>query len=128
MVVFGPLVSCGSRASLLNLFCSNLYKFAPPPLYFIGGALAANSKLLCCAAQYSGRYAPASLSAPPYSPTTILYFCYHVLLVMGETVIIRVPFPTRMLDAALWWLRVSAFYSIRHLCWVGGERACVLLG
>jgi hypothetical protein len=36
-----------------------------------------------------GRYALASLSAPPYSDTTILYFCYHVLLVMGETVIIQ---------------------------------------
>jgi hypothetical protein len=33
-----------------------------------------------------------------------------------------------MLDAALWWLRVPAFYSIRNLCWVGGERACALLG
>jgi hypothetical protein len=55
----------------------------------MGGALAASSELLFCAAQYSGRYAPASLSAPPYSDTTILYFCYHAILVMGETVIIR---------------------------------------
>jgi hypothetical protein len=89
MAVFGPLVSRGSHASLLHLYCSNLYKF-DPPLYFIaGGALTANSELLCCAAQYSGCYAPTLLSAPPYSATTILYFCYHVLLVMGETVIIR---------------------------------------